>query len=121
VNIANWIHGLKHPETPLTVFKNVWQWDLLRRKLKNRCDICNITLSDNEYKEIALGCKDGFCRCEGTLALTFKAHSICDVCYVMFHSLYINYSLADRNYFRNLDEKDREKDDDKGRRNRMGL
>lgn len=121
MNIANWIRGLKHPETHIIVFKNVWGLDLLRRKLRNRCDICDTVLSDEDYKEIALGCKDGFCRCEGTQALTFKAHSVCDVCYTMFHSLYINYSLQDRNYFRNLDEKDRGKDDDTKRRDRMGL
>lgn len=117
----NFIQGVKHPATDLQIFKNVWEWDRIRRILKSRCAICDAVVSRDEkaVKELIYQCSNASCTCNNSGS---KAHQVCSLCYDLFHSLYVNYQLKDMNYFRNLDEAEaKERGDDTNRRRRMGL
>ncbi len=117
--MTEWTPGEKHPETPKWVFKNVWSRDRLRAILKSRCALCDIVLSskEEEVRELAIKCEKPDCRCR--FYMTLQAHPVCFICYDMFHALYGNAGLKNMNYFKELDEKDKNGDDEK--RRRMGL
>ncbi len=114
-NEDGWDSGSKHPETHPVVFRNCWSQDLVRRVLSGRCHECGYVVSDDAkaVKELLYKCQDLDCAC-ARIGMA-RTHRVCDACYNIFHSLYINYGMRNRNYFRDFDEKDTE-----GRK-RMGL
>ena len=116
--IVSWVPGLKHYATPRTVYANCVEYDRVRQILMARCRKCGQTVSRDEkaVKELVFKCGDTSCDCHKGYGT--KAHQVCSVCYDMFHSLYANYSMKNRNYFKELDEKDKE---DPDKRKRMGL
>ncbi len=116
-----WIQGQKHPDTPRTVFVNVYECDRLRRILSSRCRICDYVLSRDEraVRELVFICNEADCDCKNMYGAI--SHQVCNLCYDMFHALYINYGLKIANYFKNLDEKDKKDREDPRRRDRLGL
>ena len=116
--LVSWIPGLRHYATPRTVFANCTQIDKVRQVLTARCKQCGHTVSRDEkaVKELVFKCKDLSCDCHKGFGT--KAHQVCSVCYDMFHSLYANYLMKNRNYFKDLDDRDKE---DPEKRKRMGL
>lgn len=120
-HLKAWVQGQKHPDTPRTVFMNAWECDRLRRILKSRCALCGYVVSDDErlVKEILYKCEDPRCRCNKLYGA--MSHRVCDLCYNMFHSLYVNYLMKNTNYFKDIDEKEKAERDDPERRKRMGL
>jgi hypothetical protein len=116
-----WTKGEKHPDTPRTIFVNVYECDRVRRVLIARCRICNFVISRDEkaVREIAFVCDDPGCDCKKMYGPI--SHRVCNCCYDMFHALYVNYGLKNMNYFRALDEKDKAERDDPKRRDRLGL
>lgn len=106
-----WIKGQKHPDTPRTIFMNVWECDRVRRALKSRCEFCEFVVSDDaqQAKEIVIKNDNN----------QFVSHHVCDLCYNVFHALYMNYGLKNRNYFKDIHEE--EEEENKKRRGRMGL
>lgn len=119
--LRTWIQGQKHPDTPRTIFMNVWEYDRVRRVLKSRCQVCGYVVSDDgrQVKEILLKCENTQCRCNKMYGAML--HQVCDLCYTMFHALYVNHELKNMNYFKNIDEKEKAERDDPERRKRMGL
>ena len=117
--MSEWTPGLKHPETPVVIFKNVYDWDRVRRILAARCSKCGIVVTTvpEAAKALVMKCNDPSCRCRGTVYDI--THDVCSVCYDMWHSLYCNVKLRNMNYWKELDEKDG-RDGSEGRR-RMGL
>lgn len=113
--ILEWVPGLKHPETLAVVFKNVWGCDLKRRVLKSRCHECGFVVSDDDKaaKELVYTCRNPKCDC--SRIGNSRSHHVCEACYDIFHSLYLNYTLKNRNYFREIDQAEAE-----GRK-RMGM
>ena len=114
--MEEWTPGQKHPETPKKAFMNCYDQDRVRRILLGRCRICNFVISQDEkaIKEIFVSCGDPNCAC--TMAKSAMSHMVCSVCYDMFHSLYVNYSLKNMNYFKNLDEKEKREFEDRKKR-----
>lgn len=119
VEISEFRHGTKHPDTDPTIFKNVWGWDLVRRVLKERCHECGYVLANEgiEVHEISYRCNKSGCACERSLGT--RPHQLCGVCYAFYHSLYINNGLKNRDYFRN--HHDTWVEEGKNGRQRMGL
>jgi len=117
-----WTKGEKHPETPRTVFVNVYEYDRVRSVLIARCKVCDYVLSRDEkaVREIVFVCDDPKCACKRMYGAI--SHKVCYACYDMFHALYMNPVMTNMNYFKEIDEKEK-KDNDEGltRRNRMGL
>lgn len=109
--------GDKHPDTHRVIFKNVREWDRLRRILKARCDICDAVVSRDPQavRELVYRCKNKWCHCQKLYGS--QAHQVCNLCYDVFHALYVNHGLRDMNYFRDVDEND----DNDDNRKRMGL
>lgn len=101
---AEWVQGLKHPMTPRTVFMNCYEYDRVRKVFISRCKICDIQISRDEkvMKELMFRCVGTACNCK-----EFKTHPVCSLCYDMFHALYANYSMKNRNYFKDIDDKER--------------
>jgi hypothetical protein len=116
-----WVTGQKHPETPRTVFMNVYEYDRVRRALKGRCRICNYVISSDEkaVRELVFVCDDKSCSCHRMYGAI--SHRVCNLCYDMFHFLYNNQGLKNMNYFKQIDEKEKRDDDETKRRDRMGL
>ena len=114
--MEQWTPGTKHPETPRTLFMNCCDQDRVRRILLGRCSICDHVISQDEkaIKEIFILCGNPDCAC--ALAKSALTHAVCSVCYDMFHSLYVNYSLKNINYFKNLDEKEKRDFEDRKKR-----
>lgn len=119
--MREWTPGSKHPDTPRQIFMNVWEWDRVRRILVARCRICNTVISTDEkaVKELIFTCDTIGCECK--VSMGSRAHRVCSLCYDMFHALYMNYYLKGMNYFKELDEIDKKNDDERKRRDRMGL
>ena len=119
--LHEWITGEKHPDTPRTVFYNVWGLDRVRKVLPGRCRICDYVISSDEkaVRELIFVCSDKNCDCKKMYGAI--SHHVCNLCYDMWHALYMNYLMKNVNYFRNIDEKEKKDSDDFGRRNRMGL
>lgn len=118
--MKEWTPGEKHPDTPVVVFKNVYEYDRVRRILIARCKKCGQVVSTDEQavKELVFDCKDSNCYCAKSPYAT-KVHRVCAVCYDMWHALYMNTGLKNMNYFKELNEKDALGGAD--RRRRMGL
>lgn len=116
-----WVQGQKHPDTPRTVFMNVYEYDRVRRVLLARCRICDAVISRDEkaVRELAFICDNLSCDCHKMYGPI--SHRVCNLCYDMFHTLYVNYGLKSMNYFKALDEKDKAANDDPKRRDRLGL
>ncbi len=116
-----WVQGQKHPDTPRTVFVNVYECDKVRRILKGRCKICGFVISSDEkkVKELVFKCDDSQCDCHKMYGAI--SHRVCDVCDGMFRALYSNYSLKNMNYFKAIDEKEKAENDDPKRKDRLGL
>ena len=118
--IRAWFKGEKHPDTPKTVFMNVWGCDLARRVLKGRCAVCDHVVSSdpNNVKELIFACDGIKCKCDPiVVTLTgLKAHDVCDVCDAMFRSLYINWGLENKNYYKEWDEREKRDRDDARRK-----
>lgn len=119
--MKEWTSGDKHPETNLTIFLNCRAYDRVRQVLKTRCRLCPQVISRDEQavKELIFVCDVIGCECK--IPMGSRAHQVCSVCYDMFHALYRNYYLKNMNYFKEWDEIDKRNDDDKKRRDRMGL
>jgi hypothetical protein len=102
---------MKHPMTPRTVFMNCYEYDRVRKVIIARCKICNIQISRNVKDE-----KELFFRCTGTACNCGQmvTHPVCSLCYDMYHALYLNFStgynpgLKDRDYFKKIDDKQRQ-------------
>src|SRR4029077_14015593 len=102
--LQSWAQGHRHPNTAGTIYKNVCQWDQLRKILRGRCTICDFVVSNDEkyVKELFFKCDDQFCACnkadrEG------GTHLVCDLCEAMFRALYSNHGLKNMNYFKAID------------------
>lgn len=128
--VKDWTPGMRHPETDKTIFRNVWEQDRVRQGLKSRCVSCGFVVSDDfgKVRELVYSCNDRTC-CKpiSSLERQIKAHQVCDLCYDMFHALYLNYGgahnpgLKNRDYFKDIDIQERKDRDDRNRRDRMGL
>lgn len=105
----NFAQGQKHPDTHPTIFKNVWEWDRIRKLLKNRCDICDVVVSSDSkvYKELIYKCRDKSHECHKSVYSPGSAHQVCENCYDLWHALYGNKGLKNYNYYKELDDKDR--------------
>lgn len=120
--LRTWIQGEKHPETPRTVFMNCYEYDRVRRVLLARCRICDHVISRDEraVRELVFVCDDPTCDCKKMYGAI--SHRVCNLCYDMFHALYVNYGMKSMKYFKAIDEKEKaERDDDLKKRERMGL
>jgi DNA polymerase III delta prime subunit len=119
--LLGWTPGVKHPDTGTTVFRNCYEQDKLRRILYARCRICDFVVSRDEaaVKELIYQCNNSSCECRRPGGS--RAHQVCDICYALFHALYMNYQLKNMNYFRELDEKDEKDKNDFRRKDRLGL
>jgi hypothetical protein len=118
--MSEWKQGEKHSDTHKIIFKNVSEWDRLRRVLIARCKLCDAVVSKDEksVKELVFDCKDPRCYCKVS-KYTTKVHQVCSVCYDMWHALYHNDGMKNMNYFKELDEK--EAANNGSDRRRMGL
>jgi hypothetical protein len=116
--LIGWVPGLKHYLTPRVVFSNCTEYDQVHRILPTKCAICRYAVSKDEkaVKELVFKCDDRGCDCHKPLGAI--SHQVCFLCYDLFHVLYCNYRMKNRNYFRELDDKDK---DDPEKRRRMGL
>lgn len=105
INKVEWVRGVKHPATPKGVFINVWKQDQQRVNSNARCQVCDFVIEKEEWKrnELVFVCEKGKCLCTEPLRPGVNSHQVCDVCQAIFRSLYVNYSLKDRDYFRKLD------------------
>lgn len=119
--IRIFLQGTKHPDTPNTIFRNVWMCDRLRKILKSRCNICNAVISDDEkaVRELTYKCNNPLCECQRSIYVG-QAHRVCDLCYDMWHALYGNHGLKNMNYFKAIDEKEARENGPESRK-RMGL
>lgn len=93
--IRNWVRLMKHPDTPLVIWRNTHGYDLLRQVLKDRCEECDYILSSDPMKV-----KEIFSHKEQ------KTKHVCDMCSAIHHSLYGNHGLTIFNYFRNIDDEE---------------
>lgn len=120
-HLKPWVAGEKHPDTPRNVFMNVHDYDRVRRVLLARCKVCDYVISRDEkaVREIVFVCADPKCDCKRLYGAI--SHKVCYLCYDMFHTLYVNYSLKNMNYFKAIDEKEKKENDDSRRRDRLGL
>jgi hypothetical protein len=119
--LISWVPGLKHPATPKIQYMNCFQYDRVRLIISGRCTVCDYVISRDEkaVRELVLKCKDLNCDCHR--AMGAKPHPVCLLCYDMFHALYANYTMKNRNYFRELDDQDKRDGMDPEKRRRMGL
>ena len=122
INKIEWVPGIKHPLTPVQIFKNLWDHDQDRTKTKARCQICDHAISDDnlERHELIFSCERGKCLCREPFAMGLTAHNICDLCDGMYRAIYINWLMKDRDYFKKLDQELVKLRGSEGRR-RMGL
>lgn len=106
--IVSWVPGLKHYATPRTVFANCTEYDRVRRVLLARCKICNAAVSRDEkaVKELVFKCDNRGCDCHKMYGAI--SHQVCSLCYDLFHALYANYGMKNRNYFKEIDDKIKE-------------
>jgi hypothetical protein len=113
---GEWIRGQKHPNTPRTIFINVYEYDLIRRVFPSRCKICDYVLSRDEkaIRELAFICSDSTCDCKKMYGPI--SHRVCYLCYDMFYALYVNHGMTNMNYFKTIDEKEKKDFDDRRRR-----
>ena len=119
--LISWIPGMKHPSTTKTQFKNCHEYDRVRMVLKARCKICDATVSrDAELaRELVFVCKDTDCGCKKIYGAI--SHPVCTLCFDMFQALYVNYGMAYRNYFKDMDDREKKEFNDPEKRKRMGL
>jgi len=112
---------MKHPDTPRTVFMNVFEYDRVRRVLSGRCAVCGYVLSQDEkaVREIMFDCGQPKCTCRHYIG--GRVHGICNLCYEMHHALYANVKLSNMNYFKEIDEKEKKDRSDTNRRDKLGL
>jgi hypothetical protein len=120
--LVGWIPGLKHYATPLIVHHNCREYDQVRRVLLARCKNCDATISRDEKAQRELVYNCGKCE-ECKKSRQVKSHTVCLLCYDMFHALYLNYTLKNARYFHDLDEQDkaRRDADNSNKRDRLGL
>lgn len=120
-NILEWTEGKRHPNTPIQVFQNVRDYDHVRRILIARCGICKATISRDEkaVKELVFVCEDISCDCKKMYGAI--SHRVCSLCYDLFHALYANYGMKNRNYFKEMNDRERAELNDPKRRDRLGL
>lgn len=104
-SLISWIPGLKHYNTPKIVFNNCREYDMVRRALVTRCKICDYVVSRDEkaVKELVFVCDNKSCDCHKMYGAI--SHQVCSLCYDMFHALYANYTMKNRNYFKEIDDK----------------
>lgn len=104
--LREWIPGSKHTETPTVIFMNCWEWDRARRILPGRCACCNFLITSDEMKvkELTLRCNRSDCECQKKGP---SLHKVCDLCDSMWRALYAGYGMKNRNYFREMDDKDK--------------
>jgi hypothetical protein len=117
-----WVSGNKHPETDAVVFKNVWEYDRIRKILKRRCTVCDYVLSSDEknIREVPMYCEEPKCSCRSyTYGPT--AHPVCMACYDIWQSLYGNDGLKNYNYFKYAHEAWKAEMRDPKRKDRLGL
>lgn len=122
-----WVSGQKHPDTPKMIYKNVWEYDRIRKILKRRCVVCDYVTSADEknLREITVVCGKPGCNCRTWGA---RPHEVCHACFDMWEALYANEELQKKNkgdYFQKIDEQEaREKEERRrgdNRRDKLGL
>lgn len=120
-HLRAWVQGEKHPDTPRDAYMNSCAYDRVRRILMARCRICDYVLSRDEkaVRELVFICDLPECNCKKMYGAI--SHPVCNLCYDMFHALYVNYGLKSMNYFKALDEKEKKDNEDPRRRDRLGL
>jgi hypothetical protein len=103
--LKSWVRFEKHPETPRQIFINVHEYDRVRRVLTARCKVCDYVVSRDPkaVRELSM------------------IGEVCNLCYDMYHALYVNYGLRNMNYFKEIDARERRDNDDKNRRDKLGL
>jgi hypothetical protein len=110
INSLSFSSGTKHPVTPVGVFKNVWYHDKMQANALYKCDVCGYFVSDEETKrkELVFACDPGKCLCQKPYLAGLNLHKVCDLCNDMYRAVYVNYGMKNRNYFKDLDEDERE-------------
>jgi hypothetical protein len=105
MGLKEWVKGQKHSDTPLQIFVNVYECDRVRRILLARCKICDHVVSrdPNAVRELVFDCDNKACQCHKPMGS--RSHEVCNLCYDMHHSLYVNYKLQNVNYFKQIDDK----------------
>jgi hypothetical protein len=109
INSISFTSGVKHPATPVGVFKNVWYHDKMQRHALYNCQVCGYFVSDEEAKrkELVFSCDASKCLCQKPYLAGLNQHKVCDLCDAMYRALYVNYAMANRNYFKDLEEEER--------------
>lgn len=102
--MEEWKKGEKHPDTPVSIFRHVYERDRMRRILTARCASCGATVSmdEREVRQITAECDDKNCTCHKKYSS--QIHQVCQVCYDMYHAIYFNNQLKNTNYWKDLDE-----------------
>lgn len=91
--IKNYIRAAKHPKTPELIWRNLFMLDIIRGRVRGRCEECDATVSEDAIKVQEIYDQ-----------ATQKTMHVCDVCAGMHRALYINYGMKNRNYFKEIDE-----------------
>jgi hypothetical protein len=117
--VKSWVEGEKHPDTPLQIYKNLYNQDRVRRILPARCRTCGYVVQQSQLavREILFTCDDKNCTCH--IQMGSRSHQVCNLCYDMHHALYTNHGLKNMNYFREMDDKAKKDYDDFKRRERQ--
>lgn len=100
--IKQYIRAAKHPDTPDTLWRNLFMIDIVRSRVKGRCDYCDATISE-DVKNVQ----------EIYEQSTQATKHVCDVCAAMARSLYVNYGLKNRNYFKEIDEEEQRENENR--------
>lgn len=100
--IKQYIRAAKHPATPDTVWRNLFGLDIVRSRVKGRCDECDATISEDPIKVAEI-----YVQSEQ------KTKHVCDVCKSIHTSLYSNYKMKNQNYFKNIDEEEQRENENR--------
>lgn len=100
--IKQYIRAAKHPDTPDTLWRNLFMIDIVRSRVKGRCDYCDATVSEDPIKVQEVYDQG-----------TQKAMHVCDVCAGMHRALYTNYKMKNQNYFKNIDEEEQRENENR--------
>jgi hypothetical protein len=104
-DIKKFTRAAKHPKTPEVVWRNLFMIDLIREKVKGRCEYCDATISED-----AKSVEEIYDR------KAQKSKNACSVCAAIHRSLYMNYKLKNTNYFQEFDEADDRENEERKRK-----
>lgn len=91
--MKQYIRAAKHPNTPDLVWRNLFMFDIVRSRVKGRCEECDATISEDMKNQQEIYDQK-----------TQSTKHVCDVCAAMHRALYVNHKLSNINYFKNIDE-----------------